>query len=145
MLFIVLLGFVLQFQWMNHMKETGDTDVVTPAFAEKIKQVMLRKKGLPPDALSTGAKPAEQVPCEHCMEGGTIITPEGERAICPICFGVGYHMVRRFDPAEKYCPACGGMGRVKSPDTGLVETCVRCNGRGLVLTQTTADPAPDAE
>jgi len=142
---IILIGFVLQFQWMTRMQETGSTDVVPQIFAQKLEAYMLQKKGLPPDMLSTEAKAVEQVPCPYCMEGGTIITPEGERAICPICQGVGYNVIRRFDPAEKYCPACGGMGREESLETGVISTCARCQGRGLILTHPEPLPVPEAE
>jgi len=127
------------------MQETGSTDIVPQVFAKKLEQYMLRKRGLPPDTLSTEAKAAEKVPCRYCMEGGTIITPEGERAICPICQGVGYRMIRRFDPTDRLCPLCAGMGRVESPETGIIATCVRCNGRGLILTQTASEPVPIPE
>lgn len=143
---LVLVGFILQFQWMDRMKESGSTDVVPQAFAEKLKVWMLRKKGMEPDTLSTEAKAAEEIPCRTCMGSGTILTPEGERLICPICLGVGFHMVRRFDPADHLCPLCAGMGRVEWPDTGEVGTCPRCGGRGLVRsgTSTNAD-APEME
>ena len=143
---LVLVGFVLQFHWMNSVQESGMSEEVVPqAFAEKLKIWMLRKKGIEPDTLSTEAKSAEQIPCETCMGFGTILTPQGQREICPICLGVGFHMVRRFDPAEKICPACAGMGRVKMTDTGAGATCPRCGGRGLIRTQTSDGPVPEPE
>ena len=41
-------------------------------------------------------------------------------------------LIRRLDSNDDLCPACGGMGRWESPDTGAVDTCPRCQGRGLV-------------
>jgi len=142
---LVLVGFILQFQWMSRMKETGATDVVSPALADKIKNFMLRKKGLPVDTLSTEAQATERIPCDTCMGGGTILTPDGQREICPICLGVGFHVIRRMDPADRLCPLCGGMGRVENPETGRVGTCPRCDGRGLVRSHVQTVLPPEGE
>jgi len=143
---LVIIGFILQFQWMDRMKESGATDTVSPVFAEKLSHWMMLKKGLDPNMLSTDAQQAEKIACGNCMGGGTLLTPQGEREICPFCQGVGFRMVRRFDPADRICPFCLGMGRAVNPDTGEVETCLRCDGRGLIVSHLALpDDTPDAE
>jgi len=143
---LVVVGFFMQFHWMNQVRESGNTDsVVSGEFASRLRDWMLRKKGLPSDTLSTEAQSAEKIPCETCMGSGTFLSPDGEREICPICLGVGFHMIRRFDPEERLCPFCSGMGRAFSLDTGEAETCPRCKGRGLILSHRSPDVVPEAE
>ena len=76
----------------------------------------------------------KRVGCDYCAETG-IIDDETEAAgfrLCPICFGVGVHMIRKLDDHDKLCPACGGMGRLYDFDTEQPRTCGRCDGRGLI-------------
>jgi DnaJ-class molecular chaperone len=61
--------------------------------------------------------------------------------MCPICLGLGFHMIKRFDASDRICPLCAGMGRVALPDTGVIGTCPRCEGRGLVRSQAAASAA----
>jgi hypothetical protein len=140
---LVVGGGILQYQWMQRVRQAGADDVVPPAFAEQIGRWMLAGKGLAPDggAISPNTAGAEKIICEHCMGSGSALSDLGERSICPICQGVGFHMIRRFDPADRICPFCSGMGRVELPDTGEVGTCPRCDGRGLVRSQMNAAPA----
>jgi len=143
---LVVVGFILQFNWMDRVHESGDIDTMSPAFAEKLTHWMMLKKGLDPDMLSPDANNAEKVVCANCMGGGTVLTSQGEREICLFCQGVGFRMIRRFDQADRICPFCLGMGRAVHPDTGDVETCLRCHGRGLILSHVASpDDATDAE
>lgn len=78
---------------------------------------------------------SERIDCWHCDGLGTIRLPQGSTNIvmCPICFGVGGHYVRRLPGRhEVLCPACGGMGRLWDPDLGGARYCRRCDGRGLI-------------
>jgi hypothetical protein len=142
-LLLVLGGGLLQFQWMQHIRETGKTDMVPNVLAEKLSRWMMQKSGIPLEdsALSSDAQGIEKIVCETCMGTGRVLSGPGEKEICPICLGVGFHMVRRFDPADRICPLCAGMGRVERPDTGEVAVCPRCNGRGLVRSQMDSAPA----
>jgi len=72
-----------------------------------------------------------RINCVECTRLGTIRDPENPeiRTMCPTCFGVGYHTVRRFDDEDVLCAACGGAGRVEEDD--VWRTCRRCDGRGL--------------
>jgi hypothetical protein len=36
--------------------------------------------------------------------------------MCPACYGVGYHTIRRFSEADVLCPACLGLGRLEDKD-----------------------------
>ena len=143
-LVLVIVGFVLQFQWMQHVRESGAKGIVPNTFAEKLTRWMLQKKGVPleeTDVQQTAG--AEKIVCGNCMGTGSILTPGDTKEICPICQGVGFHMVRRFDPADRICPFCGGMGRVFLPDTGLAGTCPRCDGRGLIRSHLEDGITPD--
>lgn len=78
---------------------------------------------------------AERVSCHHCGGIGTLREAERPdvRIMCPICFGVGCHYVRRLDKQhDMLCPVCGGAGRVLDEPTGYAQTCPRCDGRGLI-------------
>ena len=139
----VLVGFVLQFRWMERARERGATDIVPSGFANKLSLWMLHKKGLSPESGSGETSGAEKIFCETCMGSGIRFSEGGKEEICPVCQGVGFRMVRRFDPADRKCLACGGMGRVIFPDTGAAGTCPRCDGRGLVRSHAGEDAAPD--
>lgn len=143
---LVIVGFILQYHWMNRVNKNDSMDTVSPAFAEKLSHWMMLKKGLDPDMLSTEGQQVEKVACVNCMGGGTLLSPQGDREICPFCQGVGFRMIRRFDPADRICPFCLGMGRAVHPDTDEVDTCLRCKGRGLILSHVAPpDAVPAAE
>jgi len=76
----------------------------------------------------------DRFPCDHCQ--GTGVVRDKERPdqvlLCPICFGVGGHQVRKMGKGEAMCPACAGMGRMIDPASGEARYCKRCNGRGLI-------------
>jgi len=78
---------------------------------------------------------AQRVICEHCDGRGVYRPPSAPKAValCPVCFGLGSHLVRRLDDNDELCPACGGMGRVADASGEMADTCERCGGRGLVL------------
>ena len=140
---LVVIGFILQLQWMRHARKEGAEALAPNALASKISQWMLETKTTKTGAVTMDAGGAEKIPCEACLGTGTVLSSGDSKEICPICLGVGFHMVRRFDPAERICPACGGMGRLEMPDTGAVETCPRCAGRGLIRSQMPPAGAPD--
>ena len=75
----------------------------------------------------------ERIVCEHCGKTGRV-PKEGANNVlemCPACYGVGYHTLRRFEENEVLCPACLGLGRLEDRD-GHWRTCRRCDGRGLI-------------
>lgn len=144
-LLLVVGGAYLQFKWMQQARKNSAEAIMQPAFAEKLQQWMLMKKGLAPGDSMAGGSAAEQIPCETCLGTGTFVPDTGVPTMCPICLGVGFHMIRRMDPGDRICPLCAGMGRVQRPDTGEVDTCPRCSGRGLVHSPAAAESAPPAE
>lgn len=77
----------------------------------------------------------QRVPCDHCAKVGTVRDPDDSRInrMCPACFGLGHHMVRRFDEQDVLCIPCGGMGRVNEEKDW--RTCRRCDGRGVYRTE----------
>ena len=128
---LVILGFFLQLNWMQRARE--NTDIPANSFADKLGQWMLQQKGAEPVAGGgTGAPGVESIECDRCFGTGGVLSPDSKREICPICVGVGSRLIRRLDPNDVKCPACGGMGRMVLPDTGEVGTCPRCQGRGLI-------------
>ena len=143
LILLLVLAGVWQYQWMKRIRQKGAKDVVPPVFAEQLSRWMLHKKGLDPEPVSLEVLGAEKIDCGACMGSGRSLAGGGENEICPICQGVGFHMIRRFDSADRICPACGGMGRVEMPDTGAVDTCPRCDGRGLIRNPPRPDSAPD--
>lgn len=142
---VAVIAVVLQTSWMDRIKRTGGKDVVPPAFAEKLSRWMLKSKGLDPESLAAlNAQGVEKIQCETCLGTGNSLSAAGRKDICPICLGVGFHVIRRLDPADRICPACSGMGRTELPDTGQVGTCPRCGGRGLIRTGGAGSaPPPD--
>jgi DnaJ-class molecular chaperone len=84
---------------------------------------------------------AKQVQCEHCESRGVVESPENpaKLELCPICFGLGSHLVRPLDEHDVLCPACGGLGRLYDADSGLARDCRRCLGRGMIV------ESPDAK
>ena len=135
---MVLGGFLLQSRWMQGVRERKDSNLVPQGMADKIGRWMLEKRGMDPNVLRAGDPGVERIDCETCLGTGEIFGEAGGRSICPICQGVGFRMIRRFDAAEKICPNCAGMGRTESLETGEVGVCPRCGGRGLVR----SPPAP---
>ena len=128
---LVILGFFLQLNWMQRARE--NTDIPANSFADKLGQWMLQQKGAEPVAGGgSGAPGVESIECDRCFGTGGVLSPDSKREICPICLGVGSRLIRRLDPNDVKCPACGGMGRMVLPDTGEVGTCPRCQGRGLI-------------
>lgn len=89
----------------------------------------------------------ERIGCQYCRGTGATMDELDETGMetvhCPVCYGVGFRFIRRLDPSDKICPACGGMGRFQDVDTGRFRTCGRCDGRGLIRVQTGS--APDGE
>lgn len=76
----------------------------------------------------------QRIECDICGKTGQV-PKEGSNNVlemCPACYGVGYHSVRRFGSQDVLCPACMGMGRLEEKD-GTWRTCRRCDGRGLIL------------
>lgn len=139
----VLAGMILQSLWMRQVREEEAADIIPQSFAEKLNRWMLQKKGLAPEPAAGEARGLEKIDCNACMGTGTALAGDGRKDMCPICQGVGFRMVRRFDPADRICPACGGMGRMEMPGTGAVDTCPRCAGRGLILSRPAPAGAPD--
>jgi DnaJ-class molecular chaperone len=82
----------------------------------------------------------KKVECDHC--GGTGLVTDAKKPgrveICPVCFGVGSHAVRKLDPQDALCLLCGGMGRVYDEQAEIAQTCPRCDGRGLIRLQENA-------
>jgi hypothetical protein len=74
----------------------------------------------------------ERIKCEHCGSVGVARDPNdgGTLLLCPVCYGVGHHTIRRVDGEDRMCPACSGMGRVEEEDRSW-RLCLRCEGRGL--------------
>lgn len=91
---------------------------------------------------------SERIDCPYCHGLGTrpVSGSTTNFVICPICFGVGGHYVRRLpNKHEVLCPACGGMGRVFDPDLGIARFCRRCGGRGLIEILDDVEPPEDDE
>ncbi len=90
---------------------------------------------------------SERIDCPYCGGLGTLRPAPGATNVmmCPICFGVGGHYVRRLPGRrEVLCPACGGMGRLWDADMGYARYCRRCGGRGLIQVLEAAElPADD--
>lgn len=86
----------------------------------------------------------ERIPCEHCDKTGLvqIKSDPPQMDICPVCFGLGGHNVRKYDDRENLCPACAGMGRIFDEETGTARTCRRCDGRGLIRTESAPAEEP---
>ena len=135
---LVIVGFFLQLNWMQRAKQNAD--IPANSFADKLGQWMLKQKGVAPGG-ETGAPGVESIECDRCFGTGGVLSPEGQRDICPICLGVGSRVIRRIHPDDYKCPACGGMGRMVLPDTGEVGTCPRCQGRGLIRRTGAAEAA----
>ena len=139
---MVVVGFVLQYRWMQKVKAEGAESITPNMVAVKLGQMLLEKRGIRLDA-EEEAVPAgvERISCEHCMGTGTTFGENGEKQLCPICQGVGFGMVRRMDASDRPCPACLGMGRIQID--GATELCPRCSGRGLV--RRAAEPSAESE
>ena len=75
----------------------------------------------------------QRVECDLCGKTGRVPKPDAnnELEMCPACYGVGYHTIRRFDESEVLCAACLGLGRLEGQE-GFWRTCRRCDGRGLI-------------
>ena len=143
---LIVGGGILQFDWMQRARQAaGSGDIVSNPLAEKLGRWMLDKRGLSAAGAGAGleAPGVEKIMCETCLGTGEVPDTDGNPVMCPICQGVGFRMIRRMDPADRLCPLCAGMGRVELPDTGEVTTCPRCNGRGLVRSNSPAAPAPE--
>ena len=144
MFLLVAAGFFLQLNWLQSARERKAAEpAASGTFADKLGEWMLKQKGGASGAAVPGAPGVEMVECVRCLGTGSTLSDDGKRAICPICLGVGSRLIRRLDPADYTCPACGGMGRLESADTGEVGTCPRCQGRGLIRGGMTGGTAPD--
>ena len=75
----------------------------------------------------------QRISCDTCGRTGRVPDPQVNNALvmCPACYGVGYHTIRRFSELEVLCPACLGLGRLEDKDD-VWRTCRRCDGRGLI-------------
>lgn len=83
----------------------------------------------------------QKVQCDHCGGTGLLKGSNGVQVVlCPVCFGVGSHLVRKTGTADVLCPACGGMGRLIDARTGEARFCKRCGGRGLITTEPAEPP-----
>lgn len=72
------------------------------------------------------------VECPHCAKSGWIRdNGTGERSVCPVCHGLGYHPIRRLYDDDQLCPGCAGLGRIME-ENGRARNCLRCDGRGFV-------------
>ncbi len=143
MALLVVAGFFLQLNWMQQARKKTAPDMVMPGgFADKLGRWMLMKRGMDPNAV-TGAPGVETIECGYCLGTGHVLSDESRQAICPICQGVGSRLIRRLDEYDRICPLCAGMGRTELPDTGRIDTCPRCGGRGLVRSQIGNASAPD--
>lgn len=115
-----ILALLLQMYWMQqNWGELARRDDHTPLDQELLDEMQGRM--------------ITRYECEHCMGNGSITDPDqpGEKKMCPICYGVGYHDTRRYTDADRMCITCGGMGR-RYDEHGHAEYCPRCNGRGVV-------------
>ena len=137
---LIIGGGILQFNWMQKVRETGAADVMPQPLAEKLSQWMMAKMGIPREGGAAGEPGVEKIVCESCMGTGAALSAEGQKSMCPVCQGVGFRMIRRLDPADRICPHCAGMGRTELPGGG-VGTCPRCDGRGLVRRPAESAPA----
>ena len=141
----VVVGAVLQANWMQEAKNNASTDTLPQGFTKKISQWMLQKKGIALDDAALGSSEAKKIVCETCLGSGLHSSTGDEKEMCPICQGVGFRMIRKLDAADQMCPACGGMGRVEFYDTGNVGTCPRCDGRGLIRVQVETQVEPSGK
>ena len=75
----------------------------------------------------------QRIDCDLCGKTGQVPVKGANNVLemCPACYGVGYHTVRRFGEADVLCPACLGLGRLENKE-GRWRTCRRCDGRGLI-------------
>lgn len=75
----------------------------------------------------------ERIKCEHCGGVGVVrdLADGSVLVLCPVCYGVGHHNIRRVDQEDRMCPACSGMGRIEEEDRSW-RLCRRCEGRGLI-------------
>ena len=141
MFLLVMVGFILQLNWMRGIREQEASEVDSHILSSKLGQWMLRQRGVGGEAAAPAG--VETVECGACQGTGQILGEGGKQEICPICQGAGMRLIRRFDAAERICPACGGMGRGESLDTGEVVTCPRCGGRGFIRSAAGGEAAPD--
>lgn len=142
MVLVVVGGFFLQLNWIQRTKREGAADLAPNAIADRLGKWMLEQRGGDAAVSAPVNAPGVQtITCFNCQGMGYIFTADGQREMCPICQGVGSHLVRHLDPADELCPGCAGMGRTILADTGEAVTCPRCNGRGLIR-RPAADSAP---
>lgn len=73
----------------------------------------------------------QRISCDHCNKIGTVRDADDSRInrMCAVCFGLGYHMIRRFDEQDVLCIPCAGMGRIE--EDKVWRNCLRCDGRGV--------------
>ena len=143
MVLVVVGGFFLQLNWLQRAKQ-DPANVAPNAFADKLGHWMLQTHGGENGgAAPAGAPGLENVECGNCLGTGHVLSETGGKAICPICQGVGYRLIRRFDAADRICPMCAGMGRVQLSPDGEVGTCPRCEGRGLIRDKAAAPAVPE--
>lgn len=76
--------------------------------------------------------------CAECLASGRVLDADGHPATCPRCDGSG--VLRGHDTRgtggqsirilKIECDECVGSGTVRNPDTGRLEPCPVCFGRG---------------
>lgn len=136
---VAIAAFFLQYRWMQGVREKNKDDLISEGnpFAQKVQEMMLKQKGLllppeeAPSSIPSGSSLVKHISCHVCLETGRLMTADGMMMTCPVCKGVGYHVVRYFTGEERLCPACSGMGRAPQED-GTYAPCSRCDGRGLL-------------
>lgn len=74
----------------------------------------------------------ERIKCDPCGGVGVkrSVDDQDVLVMCPACYGVGHHLVRRLDGDDNLCPPCMGLGRLE--EEGRWRACNRCEGRGLI-------------
>lgn len=128
---------IMQFRWMQKAK--NDPSIASESFALALaKWAAGTERSMEKLPVEVEGH-TERISCHRCEASGIVYTQDGQRVPCPVCYGVGYRVVRYFDDNDRTCPLCGGMGRAEDFETGEVGTCPRCDGRGLIHRQAPAD------
>lgn len=113
---LTVIAVVFQIQWL----QSSERSFKIPEFRSFFRKML---------PLQTWS-----IQCNYCHSKGTVEHPEryGEAMDCPLCFGLGYNLVRKINDRDMVCPQCNGLGRSlvdRMNSTG----CVICGGRGLLV------------